>query len=302
MARFYIPFVALVLLSALVVPNFPGADAQSYLAIKAQAARKVFLDAEAVTNATLADYNNKLKAEAAIQKIIDDANAALNNAQTNLTARKQQLDDAKVKVEPARQEMMKQRAARKAEQDYHDELQQQAVESDIDAAELEKDLVPAQTQLDLANQLLADQILIAQEATADSTYYARRAAKLKTPAAQSEAAEAQLARAQANRIKGALTRQVALAKDALESMQADFAFAMKDKVDTKKAVQDHLPDLNKAKKDAADAEATYTKYFNDTKMLPAVINSLTADVKVKTLNAAKDAVWVVLFYGSRDLC
>ncbi|CAI5464462.1 unnamed protein product, partial [Closterium sp. Yama58-4] len=267
--------------------TWADADAQSYLAIKAQAARKAANDAEAVTNAALADYNIKLNAEAAIQKIIDDANADLNNAQTNLTAKKKQLDDAKVKAEPARQEMMKQRAARKAEQDYHDELQQQAAESDIDAAELERDLVPAQQQLDLANQLLADQILIAQEATADSTYYARRAAKLKTPEAQAEAAEAQLTRARANRIQGALARQVALAKDALESMQADLAFALKDKVDTKKAVADHVPDLNKAKKDAADAEATYTKYMNDMKTLPAVINQLTADVKVKTLNAAK---------------
>ncbi|CAI5492340.1 unnamed protein product [Closterium sp. Naga37s-1] len=294
MARFYIPFVALVLVSALLVPNFSGADAQSYMAIKAQAARKTANDAEAVTNATLADCNSKLKAEAAIQKIIDDANADLNNTQSNLAAKKKQLDVAKTKAEPARQEMVKLRAARSAEQEYHDELEQQASESIVDATELAKDVVPAKEQLDLANQLLADQILIAKEATADSTYYARRAAKLKTPEAQALAAEAQLARAQANRIQGALAKQVNLAKDNLETMQSDLAFALKDKVDTRKAVDEHLVDLNKAKKDAGDAEATYTKYVSDTKMLPLVINQLTADVKAKTLNTAKELCpWLV---------
>ncbi|CAI5492342.1 unnamed protein product [Closterium sp. Naga37s-1] len=294
MARFYTPFVALVLVSALLVPNFSGADAQSYMAIKAQAARKTANDAEAVTNATLADYNSKLKAEAAIQKIIDDANADLNNTQSNLAAKKKQLDVAKTKAEPARQEMVKLRAARSAEQEYHDELEQQASESIVDATELAKDVVPAKEQLDLANQLLADQILIAKEATADSTYYARRAAKLKTPEAQALAAEAQLARAQANRIQGALAKQVNLAKDKLETMQSDLAFALKDKVDTRKAADEHLVDLNKAKKDAGDAEATYTKYVSDTKTLPLVINQLTADVKAKTLNAAKELCpWLV---------
>ncbi|CAI5501598.1 unnamed protein product [Closterium sp. Naga37s-1] len=264
-----------------------GADAQSYMAIKAQAARKTANDAEAVTNATLADYNSKLKAEAAIQKIIDDANADLNNTQSNLAAKKKQLDDAKVKAEPARQEMVKLRAARSAEQEYHDELEQQASELLVDATELTKDVVPAKEQLDLANQLLADQILIVKEATADSTYYARRAAKLKTPEAQALAVEAQAARAQANRIQGALAKQANLAKDNLETVQSDLAFAAKDKVDTRKAADEHMVDLNKAKKDAGDAEAKYNKYVSDTKTLPNVIKQLTADVQVKGVTAAK---------------
>ncbi|GJP34516.1 hypothetical protein CLOM_g2032 [Closterium sp. NIES-68] len=126
MPRFHVPIVALVLVSALVAANFSDVNAQSYMAIKAAAARKTANDAEAVTNAALAEYNTKLKAEQAIQKLIDDANAALVTSQTNLANTKKQLDDARTKAEKARQEMIKFRSALQTEQDYHDELEQQA--------------------------------------------------------------------------------------------------------------------------------------------------------------------------------
>ncbi|CAI6003334.1 unnamed protein product [Closterium sp. NIES-64] len=288
MSQFNISFWAIVLLSALAVSTFSAANAQSYLATRAQAARKAANDADALALTAQADYNEKLKAENAAKKAVDDADADLSVAQTELSNRKKQLDDTKAKGEKARQDTIKFKQTVREEQEYSDELEMDAGEADNDEKEFAKDIVDAQARANLTADLLTEQNAIVKEATDDATYYARLATKLKTPQAQADALEAQSIRAQAVRIQGALVKQAQRSVERVSRMQFEWAATNKDKADTRSKADEHKAVLNKAKKDAADAEALYTSTILEAKNIDATIKQQSAVVVAK-IKAAKDA-------------
>ncbi|CAI5475078.1 unnamed protein product [Closterium sp. Yama58-4] len=288
MSQFNISFWAIVLLSALTASTFSAANAQSYLATRAQAARKAANDADALALAAQADYNEKLKAENAAKKAVDDADADLAAAQTDLNNKKKQLDDTKAKGEKARQDTIAFKQTVRDEQEYNDELEMDAGEAENDEKEFAKDIVDAQARANLTADLLTEQNAIVKEATDDSTYYARLATKLKTPQAQADALEAQSIRAQAVRIQGALVKQAQRAVERVGKMQFEWAATNKDKADTRKKADDHKLVLNKAKKDAADAETAYNAAVVEAKNIDAAIKQQAVVVVAKT-KVAKDA-------------
>ncbi|CAI5501689.1 unnamed protein product [Closterium sp. Naga37s-1] len=288
MSQFNISFWAILLLSALALSTFPAADAQTYLAIRAQAARKAANDADALAQTAQADYNDKLKAENAAKKAVDDADADLNAAQTDLDNKKKKLDDTKAKGEKARQDTIQFKQTVRDEQDYDDELEMNAQETDNDEKQSKQDIVDAQARANLTADLLTEQNAIVNEASDDSTYYARLATKLKTPQAQADALEAQSIRAQAIRIQGALVKQAQRSVERVGRMQFEWAATNKDKTDTRKQADDHKVVLNKAKKDANDAEALYNATIVEAKNIDTAIKQQSLVVVAK-MKAAKDA-------------
>ncbi|CAI7815458.1 unnamed protein product [Closterium sp. NIES-54] len=288
MGQFNVSFWAIALLSALAVSRFSAADAQSYMATRAQAARKAANDADALALTAQADYNEKLKAENAAKKAVDDADADLNAAQAELSNKNKQLDDTKAKGEKARQDTIKFKQTVRDEQEYNDELEMDAGEADNDEKEFAKDIVDAQARANLTADLLTEQNAIVKEASDDSTYYARLASKLKTPQAQVDALEAQSIRTQAIRIQGALAKQAQRSVERVGRMQSEWAATNKDKADTRSKADEHKVVLNKAKKDAADAETLYTSSIFEAKNIDAAIKQQAVVVVAKT-KTAKDA-------------
>ncbi|CAI5973403.1 unnamed protein product [Closterium sp. NIES-64] len=288
MSQFNVSFWAIVLLSALAISTFSATDAQSYLATRAQAVRKAASDADALALTAQAEYNEKLRAENTAKKAVDDADADLNAAQTELSNKKKQLDDTKAKGEKARQDIIKFKQTVRDEQEYNDDLEMDVGEADNDEKEFAKDIVDAQARANLTADLLTEQNAIVKEATDDSTYYARLATKLKTPQAQADALEAQSIRTQAVRIQGALVKQAQRAVERVGRMQFEWSATSKDKTETRKKADDHKVVLNKAKKDAADAETAYNSATVEAKNIDAAIRQ-QANVVVAKTKVAKDA-------------
>ncbi|GJP70318.1 hypothetical protein CLOP_g1265 [Closterium sp. NIES-67] len=289
MSQRNVSFLVLLLVSTLAVSSFSAsAHAESYMQTRAKAARKSADDADALALVAQADYNEKLKVEAAAKKAVDDADADLAAAQTELGNKKKQLDDTKAKGEKARQDTIAFKQAVRDEQEYDDELEMDALEAVNNEEQSAKDIVDAQARANLTGDLLTEQNVIVQEATADATYYSRQASKLKTPDAQAQALEAQSIRAQAVRIQGALVKQAQRSTERVGKMQFEWSASNKDKSDTRGKADEHKATLNKAKKDASDAEAQYNQAITEAKTIDAAIKQQNAVVIAKS-KAAKDA-------------
>ncbi|GJP51504.1 hypothetical protein CLOM_g10667, partial [Closterium sp. NIES-68] len=133
----------------------------------------------------------------------------------------------------------------------------EAEEAASDEKEAAKDIADAQARSALSAQLLAEQNTIVKEATADSTFYARQAAKLKTPEARTRAVDAQTIRAQAVRIQADVVKQAQRAMERVANRQSDWTASKRDKADMRAMADEQKLVLSKAKKDADDATGLY---------------------------------------------